>query len=131
VDANVSRTLADGVAVIERLAGSGSLPDVVVVALGLNAGFTQQDVDRMMEVLGPDRTVVVVTIRLSGAYDDIWAANNALLRALPDVHPNVTVFDWDVESARCLGECFQADEIHLTQTGADFYAELLLDAVPD
>jgi hypothetical protein len=134
VDASVSRSFIDGVAVIEDLAETRSLPDVLVVSLGVNGLFTQQDVDRMMDAIGPDRSVTVVTIRLTGAFDDsfseIWEANNRMLRALPEAHANVTVFDWAVESEQCPGDCFLEDNLHLTATGADFFAGLLLEAVP-
>ncbi len=45
--------------------------------------------------------------------------------AVPATHPNVTVVDWEAISAGCEGRCFYDDEIHLTQSGQDYYADMI------
>ena len=38
---------------------------------------------------------------------------------------NVTVVDWEVLSATCEGRCFYDDGIHLTQSGQNYYADVI------
>ena len=69
---------------------------------------------------------VPVVLLLTGKADRGWIAdNNAKLRAVPATHPNVTVVDWEVLSATCEGRCFYDDGIHLTQSGQNFYADVI------
>ncbi len=63
---------------------------------------------------------------MTGKGDRDWiGGNNAKIRALPDVYPNVTVLDWEVLAARCEGPCFYDDGIHLTQSGQNFYTDVI------
>ena len=69
---------------------------------------------------------VPVVLLLTAKADRGWVAdNNAKLRAVPATHPNVTVVDWEVLSATCEGRCFYDDGIHLTQSGQNYYADVI------
>ncbi len=52
-------------------------------------------------------------------------SRNAKIRALPATYPSVTVIDWEVLSAGCVGTCFYDDGIHLTQSGQNFYTDVI------
>ena len=122
VDALQSRQMSAFVSTMQTLKDNGTFGSVVVVHLGTNGGFSQETLDAMLTTLAD----VPVVLLLTGKADRGWIAdNNAKLRATPATHPNVTVVDWEVLSSTCEGRCFYDDGIHLTQSGQNFYADVI------
>jgi hypothetical protein len=122
VDALQSRQMNAFVPTMQALKDNGTFGSVVVVHLGTNGGFSQETLDAMLATVAD----VPVVLLLTGKADRGWIAdNNAKLRAVPATHPNVTVVDWEVLSATCQGRCFYDDGIHLTQSGQNFYADVI------
>jgi hypothetical protein len=122
VDALQSRQMNTFVPTMQALRDNGTFGSVVVVHLGTNGGFSQETLDAMLATVAD----VPVVLLLTGKADRGWIAdNNAKLRAVPSTHPNVTVVDWEVLSPSCEGRCFYDDGIHLTQSGQNFYADVI------
>jgi len=122
VDALQSRQMSAFLPTMQTLKDNGTFGSVVVVHLGTNGGFSQETLDAMLATVAE----VPVVLLLTGKADRGWIAdNNAKLRAAPATHPNVTVVDWEVLSAICEGRCFYDDGIHLTQSGQNFYADVI------
>jgi hypothetical protein len=122
VDALQSRQMNAFEPTMQTLKDNGTFGSVVVVHLGTNGGFSQETLDAMLATVAD----VPVVLLLTGKADRGWIAdNNARIRAVPAAHPNVTVVDWEVLSAGCEGRCFYDDGIHLTQSGQDFYADVI------
>ena len=122
VDAQQSRQMNTYLPSLQTLKDNGTFGSVVVVHLGTNGSFSQTTLDSMLSTL----VDVPVVLLLTGKADRGWIAdNNEKLRAVPATHPNVTVVDWEVLSAGCEGRCFYDDGIHLTQTGQNFYADVI------
>jgi hypothetical protein len=42
-----------------------------------------------------------------------------------DRDDNMVLLDWDALADECPGECFAEDGIHLTDTGAEYFADAL------
>ena len=122
VDALVSRQMKDFVPTMAALRDNGTFGSVVAIHLGTNGGFSQDTLDQMLATVAD----VPIVLLLTGKADRGWIAdNNAKLRAVPATHPNVTVIDWEALSPGCEGRCFYDDGIHLTQSGQNFYADLI------
>jgi hypothetical protein len=121
---------AEDVALLHVLAGGGSLPHTVVVALGNNGYTSASELDRLLGVLGPARRVVLVTAQLGGARP--WqAAVNAELRAAAARHPSrIVVADWEAASTGH-PEWFGPDGIHIagSPAGALAYAATIAAAL--
>jgi hypothetical protein len=101
---------------------SGVFGSVVVIHLGTNGGFSQETLDTMLATVA----AVPVVVLLTGKADRGWIAdNNARLRAVPASYPNVTVIDWEALAPTCPGRCLYDDGIHLTQSGQNFYADVI------
>jgi lysophospholipase L1-like esterase len=114
--------MKDFVPTMAALRDNGTFGSVVVIHLGTNGGFSQDTLDQMLATVAD----VPVVLLLTGKADRGWIAdNNAKLRAVPATHPNVTVIDWEALSPGCEGRCFYDDGIHLTQSGQNFYADLI------
>jgi hypothetical protein len=122
VDALQSRQMNTFVPTMQALRDNGTFGSVVVIHLGTNGSFSQETLDAMLATVAD----VPVVLLLTGKADRGWIAdNNARLRAVPATHPNVTVVDWEVLAPSCEGRCFYDDGIHLTQSGQNFYADLI------
>jgi hypothetical protein len=98
VDATTDRRVT--AAATDLRARGDDIPGGVLVHLGANGGATPQDLDAIMEILGPDRTVVWTTIQIP---DDperytFEQDTNAAIAGLAEVYSNVRVFSWNAMS---------------------------------
>jgi hypothetical protein len=118
VNARGCRQMSEG---IELLASRrGSLPDVVVVALGYNWTISIEEIRRALIILGARRVLGMVTPR--GEYASARAAIHAAGRRWP---ARVKVLRW---AARSRGKPWTWDGLHLTPAGARGFARLLSNA---
>jgi hypothetical protein len=118
VNARGCRQMGDGVELLASL--RGSLPDVVVVALGYNWTISIEEIRRALIILGPRRVLGMVTPR--GEYASARAAIHAAGRRWP---ARVKVLRW---AARSTGKPWTWDGLHLTPAGARGFARLLSNA---
>ncbi|MGA0010231.1 MAG: hypothetical protein ACO3ID_05640 [Candidatus Nanopelagicales bacterium] len=98
VDATTERRVTD--AATDLRAREADIPGGVLIHLGANGGATAQDLDAIMQILGPDRTVVWTTIQIP---DDperytFEQDTNAAIAGLAENYPNVRVFSWNAMS---------------------------------
>ncbi len=104
--------------------GDVGLGSTIVIQVGTNAPLNQRELDAIMvEMPTGTAEVVFMTIRADIEY---IPRNNELLKGMATLYPNVSVIDWDAESAQ-VELC--PDGIHISCNGAEpakFYANLLL-----
>lgn len=125
VDAEVSRSIWAGPGALESLAAGGRLRPYVVVALGTNGPVNVESLERMLEVVGPQRHLVLVN---AFAPRDWIPGVNADLQAFADAHHNVSVADW----AGAIGtrtDLLAGDQVHPGAQGGRIFAETVADAV--
>ena len=117
-DARGCRQFAAGVAMLARRRRAGTLPRVVVLALGANGPIARGSVRRALRIVGPARILALVTPRRSpGSAAAIhWAA-----RRFPD---RVLLIDW-VAFSGGHGGWFSGDGLHVGHTGARAFADLV------
>ncbi|MDD9205423.1 lipopolysaccharide modification acyltransferase, partial [Georgenia sp. 10Sc9-8] len=127
LDARSNRRWGDGETAVRDRLREGTVRRAVVLDFGTNAGVEAEQVQRVLETLGPRRMVVVVNL-YGGSY---WVpeANETLAEVVAQ-HPNAIVADWhSAISAR--PELLQADRIHPDLEGAYLYAEVVADALAE
>ena len=126
VDARGCRFVGQGLAVLRRRRRAGTLPRVVVLALGTNGSYARGDVGRALRILGRERLLVLVTPReLRGRP----GRDARLLRAAGRRRPGrIRVLDWARYSAGRAG-WFGADGIHLGPASARGFTRLLSRAL--
>ncbi|WP_374315738.1 acyltransferase family protein [Microbacterium sp.] len=121
VDAEVSRSVWAGPGILERLSAAGALRPYVVVALGTNGPVDIGILERMAEITGPDRHLVLVN-----AYaprDWIPGVNHDLATFAKD-RPDVVVADWSAAiGART--DLLAGDGIHPGAAGGTVFAETI------
>ena len=122
-NAMVCRTMAQG---IDWLLSNGRpLPSLVVAALGTNGTVSSQQIEELLRILGPDRTLALVT-----PHHGISPGVPDLFRAAASQHPKqIVLLDWDRVSARH-PDWFAPDGIHLGgAAGIAAYAHLIASAL--
>ncbi|MDQ2678865.1 MAG: acetyltransferase [Actinomycetota bacterium] len=120
VDAKVGRQFDSVLNVVGWYAGEGLIPGPLVVHAGTNGTFTDGDLDRLMDIAG-DRKVLLVNARVARPWQDLV---NQRLAAAAQRHPNAVLVDW-YSLASAHPEWFANDGAHLTSSGAAAFAELI------
>lgn len=118
-NAMVCRTMPQGIAWLQQHAGA--LPGLVVVALGTNGSVTNSQIDQLLGLLGPNRTLALVT-----PHHGNYAYVPGLYRAAAQQYPGrIEVLDWDGISGGH-PEWFAPDGIHLGGTaGVNAFASMV------
>lgn len=125
VDAAVSRSTWAGPGVLEQLANAGQLRPYVVIALGTNGPLNADAMERMAQIAGPDRHLILVN---AYAPRDWIPGVNADLAAFAAGHPGVIVADWAGAIAP-RPDLLAGDQIHPGSAGAQVFAEAVAVAV--
>ncbi|MBG0738081.1 acyltransferase [Paeniglutamicibacter antarcticus] len=126
-DAASNRQWPDGVAAIGARLANDSMRRAVIVHFGTNAGVDQTVVSKALDMLGPDRMVVLVN--LYGASSWVPNANDALTNAVKG-RRNVIIADWNKAISQ-RPDLLQPDQIHPGIFGAHLYADTIKKAFHD
>lgn len=125
VRADVGRQARDAPDLIASLKRAGALRPIVVVALGTNGQPRREVWEQILEAVGPERTLILVTPSGDRPWiPEVAESMRALARANPD---RVKLADWN--AARDQVTDFAADGIHPGTQGASVYAALIKRAV--
>ena len=125
-DALGCRWFEHGVDMMKRRKGQGRLPKLVVLALGSNWKVPTREIERALRVVGPRRTLAIVTPRWKQGRPDRDAAR---IRAAGRRHPNrLKVLDW-VRWSRGRN-WFSWDKVHPNLRGRVAYARCVAQALP-
>jgi hypothetical protein len=121
LDVRGCRQMSEGVKVISARKRAGSLPALVVVALGNNWTVSTAEIRQAVRIVGAQRLLGLVTPR--GAMASARTAIKAAGRRWPT---HVKVLDWATRSA---GKKWTWDGLHLTSAGARGFSRLLSEAM--
>ena len=125
VNAQVGRSFQTGIQILEARRKAGTLPPVVVVALGDNGWISGAQISQLMGVLKGTSLVALVNLKEPRDWE---SHDNAMLAAAAKQYPNVIVVDWH-DASIDHPEYFWDDLIHLRPTGAVAYARVLASAL--
>lgn len=106
-----------------------NITEAVVIQSGTNGPVSQEQYDEMADLVAGLPHAYFLTIKAPLA----WVAdNNAIIRALPQNHPNVTVIDWETLSQQLGPDDLSKSDggVHLNSPAAvKFYANMILGAL--
>ena len=123
VDVRGCRQMSEGLGLLRDRARARTLPRFVVIVLGTNGAITRGDVSAALRIVGPHRTLGLVTPRELGGGS---GSDAATLRAVARERPRRTMLlDWVVLAGGRSGLTY-GDGIHLTPAGHDAMADLLM-----
>lgn len=121
MDGSVGRQVYEAPAILETMKSSGGLANTVIIALGTNGSFTQEQFAEVMKSLSGKKVYWV------NAYvpTQKWQNQvNQSLAAWKKDYKNLTIIDWySVASAH--PEWFEADHVHPNVDGRKSYAGLI------
>jgi len=121
VDAAVGRQVKTGIDDINYRKSVGQLGDVLVIQLGNNGTFTDEQFDEMMAPLSGMQKVVFVNCKVPRRWE---APNNEVIANGVARYPNTVLVDWYSASVNH-PEYFYDDGMHLRPPGAQAYAQLI------
>lgn len=134
IDARVGRPTSEGASIIESWASQGSLPDILVVALGTNdcdpAGFLAQ-MQRIFLATGFTQPVVWVNTWRPGCHEGINDMLHRVQLLFNRLQPALGSL-WIVDHEQWISQnrvLLAGDGIHLTGDGYRAYAERIVEAV--
>lgn len=125
IDAAVSRQLDAAPDIVRGLADSGALRDTLVLGLGTNGDIQLDTLERIRDLVGPSRSIVVVSVYAVRPWTD---EVNATLHAFDDAHRNVTLADWSTAISPH-PELLADDGIHPGPSGGRIYADCVRAAL--
>lgn len=121
IDATVSRQLINTFGTVESLKSQGALNKIVLMGLGTNGPFTQDDFDEMMNTIGSDKTVFWVNVSVPRTWQD--QVNN-LLAENTKKYSNLHVIDWKNFIAGHPDWLYD-DQTHPTPDGSKYYSAFI------
>jgi hypothetical protein len=126
VDAGVNRQFFNAAGDLTLLGVGGRLQPKVVIGLGTNGPFNAQQFDAVMQSLAGAQLVAFVNICAPRPWQD--AVNTALREGVDRWKTKAVLVDW--HAAACgHPEWFAVDRVHMEPSGANVYADLVVDAV--
>ena len=125
IDAKVGRQPREIAERIEIRRSEKRLGDTVIIHMGTNGIVTQQDLRPILDRLTDRKRVVVVNVRVPRPWMN---PTNEMIASIVSAYPNVRLADWNAASKGHRGY-FGPDGVHLTQTGARVFAELILQTM--
>lgn len=125
VDGQIGRQMYQAPKAIAELKKNGQLGRIVIVELGSNGSFTDNQLKNTLEALEGVKEILLVNTRVPRPWEKVV---NETLATAPESFPNVTLVDWYTASSGC-DDYFYPDGVHLNKKGADAYGELIIDAL--
>jgi hypothetical protein len=128
VNAAVSRHAGTCLQVLQTFAAKSVLAPLVIVHCGNNGALGVGFVDQVMRIVGRNRLVVFVNLKVPRSWQD---TDNAELAHDVAPYPNARIFNWNDLGSLLNPQnmYFYADGYHLTPAGRAYYATHLLKAL--
>jgi peptidoglycan/LPS O-acetylase OafA/YrhL len=125
IDATVSRHMSSALDLVAQQLAAGTLRPVVVLGLGTNGGFDPATLAAIVDAIGPDRQLVLVSAQ---APRDWIPDNNQAMRDFALRMRVVELADWYTAIQPRL-DVLASDDVHPGPTGAAIYTQAVRDAL--
>lgn len=118
IDAKVGRQIPDAIAVLQSLANNGKLADVVLLSIGTNGPFTDEQLSSIMSIAGKRKVYWINTHVPTRRWQD--QVNESLSTASKKYH-NLKIIDWYTYS-KDQTAWFYDDNVHPNEYGLKYYS---------
>jgi len=125
IDAQVGMQAYTAVDVLNARRAAGELGEVVVVHIGNNGVYTEEEFDQTMQALEGVRRVVFVNVNVPRVWEE---PNNEVISEGVGRYPNAVLADWYSASVDH-PEYFVEDGVHLQIKGQKVYAALIAEKI--
>jgi hypothetical protein len=128
VNAAVSRHAGTCIQVLQAFARQSVLAPLVIVHCGNNGALGPGFVDQVMQIAGPHRNVMFISLKVPRSWQD---TDNAELARDVTRYGNARIYDWHTIGTSLAPQnmYFYNDGYHLTPFGREYYARNLLKAL--
>ena len=123
IEADVGLQAPAAIDILRKRRDAKQLGEVVVVHIGSNGAFSEEQFEEMMEVLADVHRVVFMNVKIPRPWE---RPNNAVLADGVQQYSNATLVDWYVASVG-RPELFVKDGIHLQHEGQRVYTDLIAE----
>lgn len=124
IHATVGAQMREAPEKLERLRYENRLRRVVVLGLGTNGDLPAGTLEKVRDVIGPDRELLLVTVHAPRAWSD---SVNEKYRSAAAKYPNVHLVDWASLAPEL--DDFARDRVHPGPQGTQKYARLMSSAL--
>jgi hypothetical protein len=121
VDAEVGMQVYTAIDILKSRRASGQLGEVVVVHLGNNGTFTDEQFDEIMRLLAGVDRIIFVNVKVPRGWE---RPNNQVISEGVQRYPKAVLVDWYSASANRPG-LFYGDGFHLRPGGQRAYTDLI------
>ncbi|MHB1684854.1 MAG: acyltransferase family protein [Bacilli bacterium] len=125
IDAQIGRQMFQAQAVTAHLKLKGELGRRVIIELGTNGSFTNEQLISLLHSLGKVQQIVLVNTRVPRPWEGVV---NSTLAEVAKTFPHTTLVNWYTASVG-KNAYFYPDGVHLNPEGTQFYAGLIAKAV--
>lgn len=126
IDAEVGRQVYQSIDIPKKLESQNKLEEIVLVDLGTNGSFTDEQFDRFMQAIGSKRKVYWVNVLVP---DKKWQNTvNDSLHKLEKKYDNLIVLDW-FDYSKGHSEWFYEDQIHPNKEGSIQLTQFVAKAI--
>lgn len=126
IDSYIGRWFWQARDVYKDYLAQGVVGDVVIFACFSNFMLEDDELDKMYELVGPDKQIFLVNVYNE---KDVTDHNNPMLASFAAAHENVHLVDWYAAVVDHVGEYLWDDHEHLRPEGAVVYQDLIFDSV--
>ncbi|MCQ4088009.1 acyltransferase family protein [Saccharibacillus sp. JS10] len=125
VDGLVGRQMSQAPALVDQLEGSGKMGSTVLIQLGTNGSFTDEQMNELLAKLPEARKIILVNTRVPRPWESVV---NKTLQSAAARDDRILLVDWYSASAG-RDDYFARDGVHLMPAGARAYTQLLVEAL--
>lgn len=125
VNGKVGRQMWQASTVFHQLQAKKDIGHDVVIELGTNGPFPEQELTSLVKYLGPNRHIFLANTRVPRSWQNHV---NDMIQNVVSKYSNVRLINWYAFSAG-KPSYFTPDGVHLTAQGANQYASLIQQAV--
>ena len=125
LDAESNRQWQHAQQIVQTNLDAGTVRRAVIIDFGTNAGVPDEKIVRnVLDMLGPDRMIVVVNLYGTSTFID--PANELLATIVAD-YPNAIIADWHAAASQ-RPDMLQSDQTHPNIPGSDLFAQTVQSA---
>lgn len=125
IDGKIGRQMTQAQAIVNSLKEQGRLGNIVVIELGTNGAFSQEELNFLLISLKDVERIILINTRVPRMWQD---KVNADLKQAALNTPNAVLVDW-YSASKDRDSFFSPDGVHLTPEGSKYYAALLSQAI--
>lgn len=130
VTANVGLLFSDAISNITQLKDNGQLNSKVVIALGSNGDFTQEQLDEMIDTIGSEHDIYLVTTHVNRPWRD--SANSVYVNYVETTendHVHLIDFNQYYQDHPDQQTWLEEDGVHFNQTGSVEWTRYIVKSI--